>query len=416
MLGPKRLLRLPENLPPLVRWSAFFYLAHLVFQGKIALSEITGGLALLLLAWALARRQIRPSVHVLYYPLALYGIASTISSFVAPRHIHSFGENMLWVKMLIFPTALILFRELPRMRGLALYAHAVFVTWAASDGLVQYVFEGRHDLEHRITGTAPHVMTFSGELMPLAILFAILWIHTRRHWMLVPAALSTVALLLTYTRSAWLAWVLAMAVVLLFTRPRWIAYAVPVAILFLTFAPLPIFARFASVFSTKQESNFDRIRMVQAGVEIIRDYPLFGVGPANIKQLYPLYRMHDAPRYRVPHLHNNVVQIWAERGIVALVAYVLLLFFFLRECARAWSGPARRWAQAGAAVAVALACAGLFEFNFGDTEVFYLMLDVFALVIASIEVEDPAAGGYAVAQSRGSAASEPTGGPTPATT
>ncbi len=348
MLGPKRLLRLPENLPPLVRWSAFFYLIHLVFQGKTAVSEISAGLAPLLLTWALAKRQIRPSAHVLYYPLALYGIASTISSLLAPRHIHSFGENMLWVKMLIFPTALILFREIPRMRELALYAHAVFVTWIASDGLIQFIFEGRRDLEHRITGTATHVMTFSGELMPLAILFAILWIHTRRHWMLVPAALSTLALLFTYTRSAWLAWVLAMAVVLLFTRPRWIAYAVPVAIVFLTFAPLPIFARFASVFDTKQESNFDRIRMVQAGVEIIRDYPLFGVGPANIKQIYPLYRMHDAPRYRVPHLHNNVVQIWAERGIVALGAYVLLLFFFLRDVhepgrGRRAAGRRREW-------------------------------------------------------------------------
>ncbi len=399
MLALTKRLRLPENLPALVRWSALFYLVHIVFQGKTAISEISAGMAPLLLTWALAKRQIRPSSHVLYYPLALYGIASTISSFVAPRRIHSFGENMLWIKMLIFPTALILFREIPRMRELALYAHAVFVTWIASDGLIQYVFQGRRDLEHRITGTATHVMTFSGELMPLAILFAILWIHMRRHWMLIPASLSTVALLLTYTRSAWLAWVFAMGVVLLFTRPRWIAYAVPVAILFLSFAPLPIFARFISTFDTKQESNFDRVRMVQAGVEIIRDYPLFGVGPANIKQIYPLYRMHDAPRYRVPHLHNNVVQIWAERGIVALVAYVLLLFFFVRECARGWSGPSRPWAQAGIAVAAALTCAGMFEFNFGDTEVFYLMLDVFALVIASIEAEDPRVTGYEVTRS-----------------
>lgn len=375
-------------MPALVQWSALFYLVHIVFQGKTALSEISAGMAPLLLAWALAKRQIRPSFHVLYYPLALYGIASTISSFVAPRRIHSFGENMLWVKMLIFPTAIILFREIPRMRQLALYCHAIFVTWIATDGLVQFFVQGRHDLEHRITGTATHVMTYSGELMPLAILFTILWIHTRKHWMLVPAVLSSFALLFTYTRSAWLAWAFAMGIVLLFSRPRWIAFAVPAAILFLTFAPLSIFARFISVFDTRQESNLDRIRMVQAGVEIIRDYPLFGVGPANVKQIYPLYRMHDAPRYRVPHLHNNVVQIWAERGIVALVGYVLLLLFFVRECIRAWPGPARRWAQAGIAVAAALTCAGMFEFNFGDTEVFYLMLDVFALVVVSIEAEE----------------------------
>ena len=40
------------------------------------------------------------------------------------------------------------------------------------------------------------------------------------------------------------------------------------------------------------------------------------------------------------------------------------------------------WAEVGVAVAVSLAVAGLFEFNFGDTEVFYIMLNLFALVVA----------------------------------
>ena len=69
----------------------------------------------------------------------------------------------------------------------------------------------------------------------------------------------------------------------------------------------------------------------------------------------------------------------------ALAAYVLLIFLFFRECARAWHGPGRRWAEAGIAAAVALTFAGLFEFNFGDTEVFYLLLDIFALVFVNLE-------------------------------
>jgi O-antigen ligase len=109
------------------------------------------------------------------------------------------------------------------------------------------------------------------------------------------------------------------------------------------------------------------------------------VGPANVKEIYPLYRKHDAPRFRIPHLHNNLIQLWAERGVLALVAYFFLQFLFLRECARAWGGPATKVAEIGVAVAVALASAGLFEFNFGDTEVFWMMLDVFALVIIFIE-------------------------------
>jgi O-antigen ligase len=126
--------------------------------------------------------------------------------------------------------------------------------------------------------------------------------------------------------------------------------------------------------------------MAEAGIEIIKDYPLFGVGPANVKEVYPLYRKHDAPRFRIPHLHNNVIQLWAERGVLALVAYLLLQFLFLRECARGWGGPATKFAEIGVAVTVALAAAGMFEFNFGDTEVFWVLLDVFALVVACVGV------------------------------
>ncbi|HYO78542.1 MAG TPA: hypothetical protein VE010_18935, partial [Thermoanaerobaculia bacterium] len=72
-----------------------------------------------------------------------------------------------------------------------------------------------------------------------------------------------------------------------------------------------------------------------------------------------------------------------------LAAYVLLLVLFVRECVRAWSGPERMWAEIGIAVAISLTVAGLFEFNFGDTEVFYLMLNLFALVAVGVERTRP---------------------------
>ena len=47
------------------------------------------------------------------------------------------------------------------------------------------------------------------------------------------------------------------------------------------------------------------------------------------------------------------------------------------------------WAEIGVAVAVSLTVAGLFEFNFGDTEVFYMMLNLFALVVVQLERPEP---------------------------
>ena len=385
-----RRLGLPDETPRPVLVAIVCYLGHLFCAGWAASSEIFAFFAMLSLGIALTRRVIRPSFHILYVPLVLYGIVSTISSIASPRAIHLFGESALWGKILLFPTALILFREVPRTRVLALRMLLIFGVFSSLFGLLQYVVLGQRDLEHRITGPTAHVMTLSGLLLPVALLFLVFWIHDVRNvWLAAGTVLTTAALAMTYTRSAWLGWMVAVLALIVLKRPRALAWAVPAALILLSFAPLSFFSRIVSSFDTRQSSNLDRIRMFEAGLEIIKDYPVWGVGPANIKEVYPLYRRHDAPRFRIPHLHNNVVQLWAERGVVAVVAYLMLLVLFLRECARGWHTPAKRYAEAGVAVAVGLTAAGMFEFNFGDTEVFWIMLDVFALVIAATERPDP---------------------------
>ncbi len=379
----------------LVVTSAVIYVLHILFQGKIAPLELCAFWSIFLLGWAIARGDARFSWHILYYPLIVYGSVSTTSALLAEHHPHNDAEGVLWFKMLIFPCGVILFRTLPRMRELAVYAHATFVTILSSWGLFEFFVLDQRDLEHRITGPSTHVMTFSGLILPLSLMLLVLWWHERRWWQLVAGSLATGTLLLTFTRSVWLGWIVAAFVVLLASRARLVFYALPALILFVTFLPIDLFSRLISTFDMKQESNFDRIRMLEAGSEMIRDFPLLGVGPANVKEAYAIYRKPDSPRTRPPHLHNNVVQLWAERGVLGLAAYLVLLGLFLRECLRGRHGPQRKWSDAGLAIMVSLTVAGLFEFNFGDTEVFYLMLNLFALVVVSLEQGQPRANAQA---------------------
>lgn len=374
------------DLRPATRYAVLVYLTHILVQGKIALSEITIIVILVLIAVAIARHELRPSFHILYFPLALYGLVSTVSSIANHGSKHSPGESALWLKMAIFPAALILFREVPRMRDYALRAQIAFAVVISVDGIIQYFAEAQHDLEHRITGPTAHVMTYSGFLLPASLLLVVLSVHRRRIWLVACAATVSFALLLTFTRSVWLGWLVALFTVLLLNRSTWIIYAMAVLIFAITFMPDAMFSRLVSSFDVQQSSNLDRIRMAEGGLEIIKDHPVLGVGPANVKEIYPLYRKADAPRFRPPHLHNNIIQLWAERGVLGVAAYLMLIGLFLRECARGWKNPAtREFAEAGIAITVGLACAGLFEFNFGDTEVFLIMLELFALLIALIE-------------------------------
>lgn len=374
-----------RGLPIALRISCGFYLLHILIQGKTSALQLSAFLTILFLGWSLARREIRPSFHVLYFPLALYGIASTTSALANRISIHAYADAMIWFKMLIFPAAIIIFRTAPRVRDLALRAHILFAVFIALYGLYQYFVLGRQDLDHRISGPSTHVMTYSGLLLAESLLLLFVAIHRRSPWLIGATVVVSFALLLTFTRSVWQGWIAGLFVVLLLNRSRWLPYAIAALLLFVALMPMNLFGRLVSSFDVRQSSNLDRIRMAEAGIEMIKDHPVLGVGPAGVKDVYPLYRKEDAPRFRVPHLHNNVIQIWAERGIVGLAAYILLMVLFLRECARAWNGPGKPFAEAGIAITVGLAYAGLFEFNFGDTEVFYLTLELFALLTALME-------------------------------
>lgn len=376
---------------PLIRWAGPLYILHVLLLCKIALGMLTAFCVFGLVTWAVARRDIRFSWHILYFPLALYGLVSSVSAIAAEQHPHQDLELTLWFKILIFPSALILLRELPQLRERLIPAFVLFGGGMAVWGLIEYVFLGYRDLEHRINGPSSHVMTYSGLILPFSLMFLLMWWHRRKWWQLAVGVLITVALLLTFTRSIWLAWGAAVLVILVAARSklRYYLYALPALLLFLTFMPMSLFSRLVSTFDMTQSSNFDRLRMLEAGVEMIKDHPLLGVGPANVKEVYALYKKHDAPRPRPPHLHNNFVQLWAERGILGLLAYVLLFALFYRECAKGWRGPNRMWAQIGVAAATGFLVAGLFEFNFGDTEVFYLMLNLFGYVSVALEQPEP---------------------------
>src|ERR1700754_4534615 len=108
----------------LIRVASVLYLFHLLLIVKIALLELTAFWALFFLCWAIAKKEGKLSFHILYFPLFLLGLASMLSSWFSTRPSYQ-AYGMLWFKILIFPTAVMLYREVPRLRQLATYAFAV---------------------------------------------------------------------------------------------------------------------------------------------------------------------------------------------------------------------------------------------------------------------------------------------------
>jgi O-antigen ligase len=96
----------------------------------------------------------------------------------------------------------------------------------------------------------------------------------------------------------------------------------------------------------------------------------------------------QALRRSTSHLHNTPLQIVVERGIVGLGAWLWIFAAFLvqgisilRTLPREAPGE-RALALGSLAAVVTFLVAGLFEYNFGDTEVLLVAMALMALPFA----------------------------------
>jgi len=198
---------------------------------------------------------------------------------------------------------------------------------------------------------------------------------------LVTAPLCAWALVVSETRSAWVGAVLGLVAIAILRAPRllWLLAAAAAAVLILR--PASITSRLTIL----DESSRDRYYMWQAGVDMVLDKPVFGQGPGMILAVYPRYRWPEAPNPQQPHLHNNLLEVAAERGIPGLGFFlwwaVAVFAATLREARLGAKDGA--WAAGGVLGALAAVfAAGLFEYNLGDSEVLMLVLLLTAIPFA----------------------------------
>jgi O-antigen ligase len=190
---------------------------------------------------------------------------------------------------------------------------------------------------------------------------------------LVVAPIGAVALLLSRTRSAWIGVVSGIAVLAAIRRPRLLLFLPGLLGFILLLSPRTIIDRL----TINDASSRDRYYMWQAGLDMIMDKPIFGQGTGMILTVYPKYRWQGAPNPNAPHLHNNFIQIAAERGLPCLVFLVWILFLLGREAWRV-RGVSRHGPLVLAVLAATLS-SGMFEYTLGDSEILMLVLLLSAL-------------------------------------
>jgi O-antigen ligase len=349
----------------------------------ISISLVEVFLALAFIAWVilLLGGKERLRFPAFFWPLAVYAGLSALSSAFSVDPPTSFKDCRGLLLFLAVPLAIAAFSSVRLAQGGAL---SLFVSAAVSCAYSFYQF-GRGALpEKRVMGFMGHYMTQAGLLMLfcLTALSLALFLKGKIRWLwlagLVPGS---ACLVLTLTRSAWIGLAVGACLLLGLLRPKLLILVPLAAGLFFLVAPRPVQVRALSIVSLKAESNQDRIEYLRAGWKVISLRPWLGTGPDTVDEVFndPSLRLSPHAAANV-HLHNNLVQIAAERGIPAAVAWlVFLVLAFLSALKLFRRNPPWLKALAGAALAAVLALfvAGFFEYNFGDSEVtilfFFLM-------------------------------------------
>jgi len=328
--------------------------------------------------------------------LILFSILTLLSTIFSIDKTASIKDNKELFVYLLIPIFILIIKKETMLR---ISMHTVLASAVISSviGIVISLKDG-YSLSHRLKGLSSHWMTYSGLLMMALVFFMVFNAYENNKkkkilifLLLIPLLIS---ILFSLTRCTWVGIFVSLSIfgVFYFRKyPKILIFSI--AILTLSFFFFPggsIKLRVFSIFDINNVTNKDRLYMAYTTLEIIKQYPLTGVGADNVKKVYPRYRHKNATKNN-PHLHNNFFQIGAERGVFTLLAFTaFLIFVFIGLLKKIKYGTIleKRVATSVLFVLIAFITAGMFEYNFGDTEIKFLLLFFISLPFLNIYKTD----------------------------
>ncbi len=381
-------------------------LASVSILFSIAVSQILVGVSLA--AFLLSREKLEPSP--LWKPLAFYVVWTLLSLMRAGNTARGLPQIK---KFYVFVIILVGYTLIRKIRQSEWAVKAMFAAAGVAAVVSMFEFAAtyvrlRNEGQEfylaytlsRVTGFMGHWMTYSGEQM-LVLMILLAWLFSLKQpprWVLAAGwgavLLIVIGLLLAFTRGVWLG-CLAGLVYLLWEKRRWWILAIPVCALLLYLVAPEWLQRRARSFVPHADDNSvqARLLMYKTGWAMIKDRPFTGVGPDGAQYEFNRYRPDQyLPPAWYGHLHNNYLQIAAERGLPALAAFLWLMAAALRDQIRlARRAASEAWvylSRGAAAATIAFLAAGFFEYSFGDSEV--VMLWFFLLMHGYVARHSPA--------------------------
>jgi len=241
-------------------------------------------------------------------------------------------------------------------------------------------------------------MTAGGIMMIAALLILPFVLHkgTPRQFrwiaamMLIPIGTN---LLFTFTRSSWLGFLVG-AVVIGIRRYRAVVLPLLAAVLVLVSVVSPeMRERMTSTFDPTHSNNLTRMHMWKVGLGMAADHPISGIGDIGTEQVWAPYA---EPGWTPEgHLHNNLLMWLVTLGWPGLIVLVGLFVLLWIRISRLEASLKEDWFSGSLTLGALGVMAGfhvngLFEWNFGDSEIIMLIWAVVGMSLAAGKVRTQA--------------------------
>jgi len=247
----------------------------------------------------------------------------------------------------------------------------------------------------RATGFYNHWVTYAEVLqliasLALGILLAVRQKRTLTGVLLFLAVAGLVfALAMTVTRASWIGFAVSTLAMLLLTSSRRTIVIVGACAIPLVLAGVVLLQQRRSIgfFDKSDQSTSWREMVWKEGFHLLVSKPrhlLFGVGMDSIKGHWREWGMFDNGRQPVGHMHSNLLQIALERGLPALIVWLILIGVYLRMLWRIIRQKtiddfARGLAVGALGGALGFFASGLVHYNWGDSEVVTVLYFIMGL-------------------------------------
>jgi O-antigen ligase len=252
----------------------------------------------------------------------------------------------------------------------------------------------------RAEGFYGHWITYAEALQLIASLALGLFISlprkASRDGLLLALAIAgiSIALLLTVTRASWLAFLISAAVIAAMSLSRRKLILIAGCAVPLILAGLFVLHQKRSVgfLDQKDESIRWRETVQREGLHLLMSSPrhlLVGIGMDSLKAHWREWGLFDNGRLPMGHMHSDYLQIALERGVPALLVWLILMAIYGRMLWRLRRRvPAENWIERGIVLGalgglIGFMASGVVHYNWGDSEVamiFYLIMGLSLVV------------------------------------